>query len=52
MKIKNVCHGFFRLYVNFHYNRTMWSTSLHVGVCRWGEEKEPDWVLAREKHSV
>ena len=43
MKTKYVCLGLFSPYVNFHYNRTMWSKSLHVKVCRWGEkEKEPN----------
>ena len=39
MKTKYVCHvcrGLISSYVNFHYNRTMWSTKLHVKVCRWG----------------
>ena len=39
MKTKYVCHG---LFLNFHNNRTMWLTILHVKFCRWGEkEKEP-----------
>ena len=42
MKTKYVCRGFNSPYVNFHYNRTMWSTNLHVQNCRWGgKEKEP-----------
>ena len=42
MKIKYVCGGLISLYVNFHNNRTMWSTSLHVNICRWGGKgKEP-----------
>ena len=42
MKTKYVCRGLISLYVNFHNNRTMWSTKLHVKICRWGEkEKEP-----------
>ena len=46
MKTKNVCRGFISLYVIFHYNRTMWSTSLHVKIFRWGgEEKEPKALL-------
>ena len=36
MRIKYVCRGFNSLYVNFHNNRTMWSTNLHLKVCRWG----------------
>ena len=42
MQTKYVCRALFSLYVNFHNNRTMWSTKLHVKICRWGgEEKEP-----------
>ena len=42
MKTKYVCRGLISLYVNFHNNRTMWSTNLYVQFCRWGErEKEP-----------
>ena len=42
MKTKYVCRGLISLYVNFHNNRTMWTTNLHVKSCRWGEkEKEP-----------
>ena len=36
MKTKYVCRGLISLYVNFHNNRTMWSTNLHVKICRWG----------------
>ena len=36
MKTKYVCRGLISLYVNFHNNRTMWSTNLHVKFCRWG----------------
>ena len=36
MKTKYVCHDLFSLYVNFHNNRTMWSTNLLVKICRWG----------------
>ena len=44
MKTKHVCHGLISLYVNFHNNRTMWSTNLLVKICRWGgKEKEPAW---------
>ena len=42
MKTKHVCRGLISPYVSFHYNRTIWSTNLHVKVCRLGEkEKEP-----------
>ena len=41
MKTKYVCSGLISLYVNFHNNRTMSSTNLHVINCRWGKEKEP-----------
>ena len=42
MKTKYVCRGLISLHVYFHNNRTMWSTSLHVKICWWGEkEKEP-----------
>ena len=42
MKTKYVCSGLISLYVNFHNNRTMWSSkftckNLHVGE----KEKEP-----------
>ena len=36
IKTKCVCHGLISLYVNFHNNRTMWSTNLLVKTCRWG----------------
>ena len=39
MKTKYVCRGLISLYVNFHNNRTLWSTNLHVNICRWGKEK-------------
>ena len=41
MKTKYVCQGLISLYVNFHNNRTMWSTNLLVKICRGGKEKEP-----------
>ena len=42
MKTKYVCRALISLYINFHNNRTMWSTKLHVKFRRWGgEEKEP-----------
>ena len=44
MKTEYVCRGLISSYVNFHYNRTMWSTKLHVKICRCGgggKEKEP-----------
>ena len=49
MPTKYVCRGLISLYVNFHNNRTMWSTNLHVKNCRWGEgkEKEPNALLWR-----
>ena len=36
MKFKYVYHGLISLYVNFHNNRTMWSTNSLVKICRWG----------------
>ena len=36
MKTKYICRGLISLYVNFHNNRTMPSTNLHVKNCRWG----------------
>ena len=46
MKTKYVCRGLTSLYVNFHNNWTMWSTNLHVKICRWGgKEKEPNPVV-------
>ena len=46
MKTKYVCHDLISLYVNFHNNRTMWSTNLLVKICRWGggKEKEPKYL--------
>ena len=42
MKTKYVCRGLISMYVNFHNNRTMQSTNLHIKFCRWGEkETEP-----------
>ena len=40
IKTKYVCRGLISLYVNFHKNRTMWSTNLHVKNSRWGRGKE------------
>ena len=45
MKTKYVCHGFISPYVNFHYNRTMWSTKLHVKICRGERKKSPGWDI-------
>ena len=44
MKTKYVCSGLISLYVNFHNNRTMWSTNLHVKILQvggGGKEKGP-----------
>ena len=38
MNTKYVCRGLFDLYEKFHNNRTMWSTNLHLKICRWGGE--------------
>ena len=40
METKYVCRGLISPYVNFHSNRIMWSTSLHVENCRWREKKK------------
>ena len=40
MKTKNVCRSFISQYVNFNYNRTMWSTNSHVKNCRWGRKRK------------
>ena len=40
MKSKYVFRGLISLYVNFHNNRTMWSTKLHEKICRWGEKEK------------
>ena len=44
MKIKYVCHGLISLHVNFHYNRTKWTLTSNIKICRWGggggKEKE------------
>ena len=46
MKTKYVCRGLISLYVNFHNNPTIWSTNLHVKICRWGGlEKESNQLL-------
>ena len=45
MKIKYVCRGLISLYINFHNNRTMWSTNLHVKIGRWGGEERKPWTL-------
>ena len=46
MKTKYVCRGLISLYVNFHSNRTIKSTNLHVKICRWGEmEKKPGFQM-------
>ena len=39
-RTKYVCRGLISLYVNFYNNRTMWSTNLHVKICRWGKRKK------------
>ena len=50
MKTKYVCSGLISLYVNFHNNRTMWSSNLHVKICRWGgKEKEPNFDIIFRK---
>ena len=42
MKIKYVCHGLVSLHVNFYDNRTKWTLTSIIKICRWGgEEKEP-----------
>ena len=42
MKIKYVCHGLISLHVNFHDNRTKWTLTSNIKICRWGgKEKEP-----------
>ena len=40
MKTKYVCRDLISLYVHFHSNRTMWSTNLHVKICRWGGKRK------------
>ena len=40
MKTKYVFRGLIGLFLNFHNNRTMWSTNLHEKICRWGEWKK------------
>ena len=40
MKTKYVCRGLISLYVNFHKNRTMWLSNLHVRIRRWGKRKK------------
>ena len=46
MKIKYVCHGLISLHFNFHDNRTKWTLTSNIKICRWGEkEKEPDFLI-------
>ena len=46
METKYVCRGLIiSLYVNFHSNRTMWSTNLHVKICRWGKRKKSPFCM-------
>ena len=52
MKTKYVCRGLISLYVNFHNNRTMWLTNLHVKVCRWGREGKRAWKNASHTISI
>ena len=44
MKTKFVCRGLLRLCVNFHNNRTMWSTNLHVKFLQVGEKEKEPWI--------
>ena len=45
MMTNNVCRGLISLPVNFHNNRTMWSTNLHVKNLQvGGKEKEPGFI--------
>ena len=56
MNTEYVCRGLIGLYVIFHNNRTMWSTNLHVKICRWGggggggEEKEPKTTPPKQRY--
>ena len=58
MKTKNVSRGLISLYVNFHNNRTMSSTNLHVKNCRWGgggrkKSQEPrNHILFKKFHKL
>ena len=36
MKIKYVCHGLISLHVSFHDNRTEWTVTSNIKICRWG----------------
>ena len=45
MKTKYVFRDLIRLYVNFHNNRTMWSTNLHIKTYRRGERKKSPKLL-------
>ena len=40
MKNNNVRRGLINLYVFFQNNRIIWSTNLHVKICRWGEKEK------------
>ena len=42
MKTKYACYGLISLHVSFHDNRTKWTVTSNIKICRWGEkEKEP-----------
>ena len=45
METKYVCRGIISLYVNFHNNRTIWSTNIHVKICRWGGRKKSQGLI-------
>ena len=36
MKIKYVCNGLISLHVSFHGNRTKWTLTSNIKICRWG----------------
>ena len=46
IKTKYVCRGLISSYVNFHYNRTSWSTKFYLKICRWGKRKKSPILLS------
>ena len=52
MKTKYVSHGLISLNVNFHNNRTMWSITLLVKICRWGGGKGKRAIISSQNISI
>ena len=52
MKTNYVYRGLIGLYVIFHNNQTMWSTNLHVKICRWGEKEKESKIRVETKKNI